>query len=216
MERLPAGLLVRSGDVVLTFDAQALDWTRRGVCCVAMLQPAESGTRHGVYVTDEHGRVSVAELPAARRPAVCRSRGARYRCCVFIRIRHASLGADRRRVARHQSYEHVTRALTGQWKPASSDPPALHAFFDAVKRPAVLVFHVIRRVHARGHHWSDQVMRLEQLMATGGRCCTVIACSSRPLVPSAGRARSEGLRVVLVVKGRRIPRVEVPGQRTLP
>ena len=72
VERLPSGLVVGSGDVILTFDADSVDWTRPGVCGVAMLQPAEMGTRHGVYVTDEQGRVyaflqkpSVSELQAA-------------------------------------------------------------------------------------------------------------------------------------------------------
>ena len=72
VERLPSGLVVGSGDVILTFDADSVDWTRPGVCGVAMLQPAEMGTRHGVYITDEQGRVyaflqkpSVSELQAA-------------------------------------------------------------------------------------------------------------------------------------------------------
>jgi fucokinase len=57
VERLPSGLVVGSVDVILTFDADAVDWTRSGVCGVGMLQPAELGTRHGVYVADEKGRV---------------------------------------------------------------------------------------------------------------------------------------------------------------
>ena len=72
IDRLPSGLVVGSGDVILTFDADSVDWTRPGVCGVAMLQPAEMGTRHGVYVADEKGRVyaflqkpSVSELRAA-------------------------------------------------------------------------------------------------------------------------------------------------------
>ena len=58
VERLPSGLVVGSGDVILTFDAAALDWIRDGVSGVAILQPAEAGTHHGAYVTDERGRVS--------------------------------------------------------------------------------------------------------------------------------------------------------------
>jgi fucokinase len=72
LERLPCGLVIGSGDVILTFDAEALDWGRPGVTGVAMLQPVLSGTRHGVYVTGEQGRIysylqkpSVAELTAA-------------------------------------------------------------------------------------------------------------------------------------------------------
>src|ERR1035438_795629 len=72
VERLQAGLVVASGDVILTFDADELDWGRPGISGVAMLQPAEVGTQHGVYVADERGRVyaflqkpSVAEVKAA-------------------------------------------------------------------------------------------------------------------------------------------------------
>jgi fucokinase len=72
LERLQCGLVIGSGDVILTFDAQALNWERPGVTGVAMLQPVLLGTRHGVYVTGEHGRIysylqkpSVAELSAA-------------------------------------------------------------------------------------------------------------------------------------------------------
>src|ERR1035438_4525759 len=72
VERLQCGLVVGSGDVILTFDAEAVDWERPGVTGVAMLQPVVAGTRHGVYVTDPQGRVyaflqkpSVAELSAA-------------------------------------------------------------------------------------------------------------------------------------------------------
>src|SRR4029434_9749812 len=71
-ERVSSGLIVGAGDVLLTFDTDSVDWTRPGVSGVAMLQPAEAGTRHGVYVADEQGRVyaflqkpSVSELQAA-------------------------------------------------------------------------------------------------------------------------------------------------------
>jgi fucokinase len=70
--QMNAGLLVCSGDVVLTFDAAELDWERPGVCGVAMRQPPEVGSRHGVYVADAAGRVyaflqkpSLAEVKAA-------------------------------------------------------------------------------------------------------------------------------------------------------
>jgi len=70
--QLPAGVLVGSGDVLLTFDAAALDWSLPGVCGVAMRQPVSVGARHGVYVLDERGRVyaflqkpSLAEVRAA-------------------------------------------------------------------------------------------------------------------------------------------------------
>ena len=72
VQRLHSGLLVASGDVVLTFDETAVDWQRPGVSGVAMIQPVETGIHHGVYVTDETGRIyaflqkpSRAELNAA-------------------------------------------------------------------------------------------------------------------------------------------------------
>jgi len=57
VERFSSGLTVSSGDVVLTFDAANLDWDRPGVAGAAIRQPIEVGTRHGVYVLDERGRV---------------------------------------------------------------------------------------------------------------------------------------------------------------
>src|ERR1019366_8524704 len=51
-ERIPSGLVVGSGDVILTFDAQAVNCERPGFSGVAILQPAETGARHGVYVID--------------------------------------------------------------------------------------------------------------------------------------------------------------------
>jgi hypothetical protein len=71
-ERMPGGLLIGSGDVLLTFDAPAVDFDRAGVTGVAMRQPLEVGSQHGVYVTDGHDRVyaflqkpSAAEIRAA-------------------------------------------------------------------------------------------------------------------------------------------------------
>jgi len=55
--RFSGGLVVSSGDVVLTFDAAGLDWERPGVVGAAIRQPIEVGTRHGIYVLDERGRV---------------------------------------------------------------------------------------------------------------------------------------------------------------
>jgi fucokinase len=57
LERFSSGLAVSSGDVVLTFDPAGLDWERPGVAGAAIRQPIEVGTRHGIYVLDERGRV---------------------------------------------------------------------------------------------------------------------------------------------------------------
>lgn len=157
VEKLPAGLVVGSGDVLLTFDAGALNWDRPGICGVAMRQPAETGTRHGVYVVDDRGRVyaflqkpSIAELRAAggllehdevaldigllrfdpdaaarltRLAGVCEIEGK-------LSLGPGILEEDATHFGKPPAidlYEHVTRALTGQWTPLPDDPPALHA-----------------------------------------------------------------------------------------
>ena len=156
VERLPSGLVVGSGDVILTFDADSVDWTRPGVCGVAMLQPAEMGTRHGVYITDEQGRVyaflqkpSVSELKAAGGllpgDQVALDIGLlRFSPEAAARLSQlAGVSETEGKVSLGNSilddsspielYEHVTMALTGQWKPAPGDSPALHALADALK-----------------------------------------------------------------------------------
>jgi fucokinase len=72
--RVPAGVVAGSGDVLLIFDADRLDWARPGVSGVGLLQPAEVGSRHGVYVTAPDGRVlSFLQKPSL---AECRNAGA--------------------------------------------------------------------------------------------------------------------------------------------
>ena len=66
LERFSSGLVVSSGDVVLTFDATRLDWDRPGVTGAAIPESIEVGSGHGVYVLDEHGRVySFLQKPTA-------------------------------------------------------------------------------------------------------------------------------------------------------
>jgi fucokinase len=73
LERFSSGLVVSSGDVVLTFDAADLEWDRPGVAGAAIRQPIEVGTRHGIYVLDERGRVySFLQKPT---PAQVRAAG---------------------------------------------------------------------------------------------------------------------------------------------
>lgn len=163
VEKLPSGLVVGSGDVLLTFDAGDLDWDRPGVCGVAMRQPAEVGTRHGVYITDERGRVynflqkpSVAELRAAggllEGDQVALDIGllrfaaeAAARLTQLAGVREVegrltvgpsileSDGASGGQLPSIDLYEHVTRTLTGQWAPKPEDPPAMHALAEALK-----------------------------------------------------------------------------------
>jgi len=73
VDRFTSGLTVSSGDVVLTFDPAGLDWDRTGVAGAAIRQPIEVGTRHGIYVLDERGRVySFLQKPT---PAQVRAAG---------------------------------------------------------------------------------------------------------------------------------------------
>lgn len=78
LERFPAGLVVSSGDVVLPFESADLDWDRPGVAGAAIRQPMEVGTRHGIYVLDESGRVySFLQKPT---PAQVRAAGGVLPC----------------------------------------------------------------------------------------------------------------------------------------
>lgn len=130
-ERMPGGLLIGSGDVLLTFDASAVDFGRAGVTGVAMRQPLEVGSQHGVYVTDGHDRVyaflqkpSAAEIRAAggllENDQVAVDTG-------LLRF-HPEIAAALTDIALQipsipalDLYQHMTMALTGQWKPSRQD-----------------------------------------------------------------------------------------------
>jgi fucokinase len=71
--RMHEGVFVASGDVLLLFDHRQLDLSRQGVVGVAARAPAETGTRHGVYVAEPAlhivrrflHKVGLAELKSA-------------------------------------------------------------------------------------------------------------------------------------------------------
>lgn len=140
--RLPAGLVVASGDVVLTFDGAQLDWTRPGVCGVAMRQPVEVGSQHGVYVLDDLGRVyAFLQKPSAAqvRAAGGMLPGERValdtgliRFDPALAARLALLAASVE-PAFIDLYEHVTLLLTGQWFPPSDSHPTLRLLGEALK-----------------------------------------------------------------------------------
>src|ERR1022692_1069119 len=154
-ERMSSGLLVGSGDVILTFDAQSVNWERPGISGVAMLQPPETGARHGVYVIDAEGRVdtflqkpSISTLRAigalAPGDQVALDTGL-LRCSPEAAARLTELAGVKQgggKLTLGQGvlesspsdatvsidlYGHVTMALTGQWKPGPNDAPAFHA-----------------------------------------------------------------------------------------
>lgn len=55
--RVSGGMLVMSGDVLLVFNALQIDLEGSGAACVSIKAPAETGSRHGVFVPDENGGV---------------------------------------------------------------------------------------------------------------------------------------------------------------
>src|SRR5271157_2514422 len=124
LERFSAGLAVSSGDVVLTFNAADLDWDRPGVAGAAIRQPMEVGTRHGIYVLDERGRVySFLQKPT---PAQVRAAGGVLpgeQVALDTGLLHfdAALSASLSHLASSlpevpflDLYQHVTLSLTGE------------------------------------------------------------------------------------------------------
>jgi fucokinase len=124
VERFSSGLVVSSGDVVLTFHSPDLDWNRPGVAGAAMRQPIEVGTRHGVYALDEHGSVySFLQKPT---PLQVRAAGGMLRddqVALDIGLLHfdSDLAASLSRFASTlpsipflDLYQHFTLSLTGE------------------------------------------------------------------------------------------------------
>ncbi len=146
VEGLPCGLLVASGDVVLTFDAGGLRWDRPGVTGVAIRQPVEVGSGHGVYIADEQGRVysflqkpSAAQVRAAggllENDEVALDSGL-LRFDHALAARLAELGGSLLRTAAPpvlDLYEHVTLALTGQWTPAPDAAPICRQLWETLR-----------------------------------------------------------------------------------
>jgi fucokinase len=126
-ERLTSGLVVASGDVVLTFDTQTLNWSRPGVTGVGLRQPVEVGSQHGVYITDPDGRVySFLQKPSAAEVAAAGGLlddnlvavdSGLIRFDPEITERLTQLGTEAGEAVPFMDlYRHFTMALTGQWK----------------------------------------------------------------------------------------------------
>lgn len=128
-EQLPSGLVVASGDVVLTFDVAHLRWDRPGITGVGLRQPAEVGSQHGVYVADSEGRVyTFLQKPPAEEIAAAGGLLADRTCAVDsgllrfdppsaarLSVLGSRYGDD---LPAMDIYQHLTMGLTGQWKPA--------------------------------------------------------------------------------------------------
>ena len=125
-ERIPNGLLVASGDVVLRFDATQLDLARPGVTGIAMRLDPETGSHHGVYVVGAGDQVyTFLQKPA---PAEVKAAGGLLpdgRVAVDIGLLRfdADLTAALTELAGFKTlpavdlYDQITRGLTGQWQP---------------------------------------------------------------------------------------------------
>ena len=136
VSRLPAGLVVASGDVVLTFDASELDWSRPGVTGVGLRQPVEVGSQHGVYIADPEGRVyTFLQKPSASE--VSEAGGLLEDGLVAVdsgllrfdpelsRQLVALAGSMGDNVPFMDLYRHFTEALTGQWRAPVDDHAVL-------------------------------------------------------------------------------------------
>ena len=159
-ERLTSGLVVASGDVILTFDAGALHWDRPGVSGVAMREPNAVGSKHGVYVVGDQGRV----YAFLQKPSAIQVREAGGMLAdEMVALDTGLLYFDRATAARLTAlagvvdtgdawafgrglltrtagalptidlYEHMTLALTGQWAPAEQDAPVWHQLAAALR-----------------------------------------------------------------------------------
>ncbi len=127
-EKIPSGLLVASGDVVLKFDSACVQWDRPGATGVAMRLDAETGSHHGVYIVGAGDQVyAFLQKPS---PAEVKAAGGLLedgRVAVDIGLLRfdAELATALTELAGFRTlpavdlYDQITRGLTGQWKPES-------------------------------------------------------------------------------------------------
>jgi fucokinase len=127
-ERIPNGLLVASGDVLLRFDATQVDWGRPGATGVAMRLDAETGSHHGVYVVGAEDQVyTFLQKPSAEEVKAAGGMLEDGRVAVDIGLLRldADLTAALTELASFKTlpamdlYDEITRGLTGEWKPGS-------------------------------------------------------------------------------------------------
>jgi len=125
-ERIPNGLLVASGDVILRFDSASVHWGRPGVTGIAMRLEPEIGSHHGVYVVGADDQVytflqkpTLAEMKAAGGLL----EDGRVAVDIGLLRFDAELASELTELAGFRTlpaidlYDQITRGLTGEWKP---------------------------------------------------------------------------------------------------
>jgi len=125
-EKMHSGLLVASGDVVLRFDTNQVQWDRPGVTGVAMRLDMDRAVHHGVYAVGAGDQVyTYLQKPT---PAEVKAAGGVLedgRVAVDIGLLRfdAVLTAALTELAGFKNlpavdlYDQMTRVLTGQWRP---------------------------------------------------------------------------------------------------
>lgn len=143
-ERIPNGLLVASGDVVLKFDARQVTWDRPGVTGVAMKLDVETGSHHGVYVVGEGERVyTFLQKPSAAEVKAAGGLLPGDLVAVDIGLLRfdpelASAFADLAHFSDLPAvdlYDQITRGLTGQWEPDSAGGPFWNELAEILRSP---------------------------------------------------------------------------------
>ncbi len=160
VHHLSSGVVVASGDVLLTFDAEMLHWDRSGVSGVAINSSAEVGSQHGVYVVGEQGRV-YAFLQKPTRSQVSEAGGLLPDGQVAVdsgllrfdpataailtelagvhhvgdewQFDHGLLTRNEWGMLTIDLYEHMTLALTGQWTPAPELDARWHRLVESLR-----------------------------------------------------------------------------------
>jgi fucokinase len=140
--RVPDGLVVVSGDVLLTLDDAALRLDRPGVTGVATLTPLEVGRQHGIYIADADGRVyDFLQKPSTAAVAAAGGLFPGDQVAVDTGLLRFDAPAAARLTAVGRAapalpaidlYEHFTFALTGAWQPGADDHPVHRALAGAL------------------------------------------------------------------------------------
>jgi fucokinase len=142
---IPHGLLVGSGDVVLRFDASLVRWDRPGATGVAMPMSLETAGQHGVYVVGAGDQVyAFLQKPT---PAELKAAGGLLqdgRTAVDIGLlrfdpRLTSALAELsqfKALPQVDLYDHITRGLTGQWKPDADAGLFWRELYRILRHPA--------------------------------------------------------------------------------